>query len=367
MGLGGQKDRRDQRRIKRRKKGNRSRGGPIGKNGLVTNVQSRHDEETGVTTTRTEERFQVAIPHPLRRRLKSIFVKRNSEMRSNERWDFDKHVRSMLLVIVFKRPVNGIENVLVNPAKERKLRKMGFTHVVIKQIPLLARDKVGGEWIPGYDERAYEMTFFKPRGGHRKKGDKGGESVYTICDELSVLQWLHENGLESLYTVEYLTSWGFLPKRDEDRHKYNGMCAKAQAFFGRGPQPIQERQFHRYRLLKRLMQLHDEEKGKIAFGRSVIGRRVLEEGLTGLLEWKSYYYSQKHGFAYGVFKLPDARFVMRIDLNARKISIEPLKVDVFGNLEVRAYHDFLTGNGFVEIEEYVFLSITGGIGVLTTT
>jgi hypothetical protein len=268
-----------------------------------------------------------------------------------------------ILVMTFHESQGGIRGLPVSRAEERKLQKLGFTHVTIAWIPPDVRDDAAGPRPTGsYDERAFRIAWWKPRGGHQHAGEKGGEVVHEVHDELSVLQWIYENDLLALYEVPHLVGQDLLPKRDDDREAENGIAAQAQAFFGRPMGPVHhEAVFHRSRLLARFIERYGEQ-ALSAFEASERGKRTAARVAFDAFGAQTFYVSHALGLAFAVFHLPGARFVLRVDLRARTAEVEPMRVDRHGMDEMLAYHRFLTDAAFQRCTWDEFRAHAGGIG-----
>ncbi|MFZ6014795.1 MAG: hypothetical protein ACOYUZ_00350 [Patescibacteria group bacterium] len=332
--------------------------------GSVTAVREEKDPRGNVHNLVLEERFNVPIPNAVKDRVQSLFVKRNSTADA-ERKSRVINVRSHLLVITFREP-QIITGLPVSPAKARKLAKMSFTHVTIERLPEEASNKMHGHHDIGeYDERSYRIVWWKPKAGHRRGAEKGGEAVYELCDELAVLQWLYENGLAGLYGHRVLTSWKLLPLRDEDREHENAITAQMQMVFGHlFCQPHEQRDFHRTRLLSRLIK-HcgvDQDAALEIFAQTVVGKRARSQIDAGTFASQTFYFSQEMGLAYGIWNLPEARYIMCVDLKGRKAHLEPMRVDAHGLDLMEAYHECLTSEKFEQVEWRTFQSLISGIG-----
>lgn len=195
------KDPRDARRHKLQHPGGKAPGIVAGVRGAVAAVREERDGRGEVRVVVTEDRYDLPVPSALRDRVRSLFVKVN---RVEDRQGSGRRGGRML-VVTFHEPQGGIRGLPVSNAQDGKLRKLGFTHVVIQWIPPEARDEAAGAHPAGpYDERAFRIAWFKPRGGHQHADEKGGEVVHEVHDELSALQWIYENDLLALYDVPHL-------------------------------------------------------------------------------------------------------------------------------------------------------------------
>lgn len=355
------KDPRDRRRFQRQHPGGRAPGTVAGVHGTVAAVREERDDRGEVRAVIAEDRYDLAVPAELKPRVRSLFVKVN---RVDDRTGGNRQ-GGRVLVVTFHEPQGGIHGLPVSNAQAGKLRKLGFTHVVIQWIPPEARDEAAGPRLDGpYDERTFRIAWFKPRGGHQHAGEKGGEIVHEAHDELSVLQWIYENALLALYEVPHLVSQGLLPKRDDDREAENGIAAQAQAFFGRPMGPVHpERVFHRSRLLGRLIERHGDERALAAFEASERCRRAAARLAFDTFGAQTFYVSHGLGLAYAVFHLPNARFVLRVNLRQRTAEVEPMRVDRHGMDEMLAYHRFLTDAAFQRCTWDEFRVAAGGIGI----
>ncbi|MDO8621933.1 MAG: hypothetical protein Q7R80_01765 [bacterium] len=358
------KDPRDHRRHQRQQPGGRALGVVAGMHGTVAAVREERDGRGEVRAVVTEERYELTVPPALKERVRSLFVKVN---RVDDRRGSGR-VGGRILVVTFHEPQGGIRGLPTSRAEERKLQKLGFTHVAIQWIPEASREEAAGTRVFGsssYDERAFRIAWFKPRGGHQHAGEKGGEVVHEVYDELSVLQWIYENDLLALYDVPHLIGQGLLPKRDDDREAENGIAAQAQALFGRPMGPVHpERAFHRSRLLARLIERYegDSDRALSAFETSERGKRSAARFAFDTFGAQAFYVSHAIGLAYAVFHLPNARFVLRVDLRTRIAEVEPMRVDHHGMDEMLAYDRFLTDAAFRRCTWDEFQLVCGGIG-----
>lgn len=237
------KDPRDVRRKKTARPGGSAHGVIAGTRGTIDAVREEKDRAGTVRKTITEERYNLDVPQALRNRVRSVFVKQNRI----ETPGSDTVRGGRVLVITFREPQNGITGLPVSTAEERRLRKLAFVHVTIEFLPLEIRDAAAGPYLGGYDERAFRITWWKPRSGHRHEHEKGGEVVHGICDELSVLAWLSENDLGTLYEIPRAVKDRLLPMRDEDRDRENALAL--------GLVPRAPKSFPRERLGARLASL----------------------------------------------------------------------------------------------------------------
>src|SRR3989339_2209219 len=226
MGFG-KKDKRDQHH-KKPHKGAKTPGHFGGKHGQVAQVREEIKGQGEVKTQVVEERFNLTVPYGLKNQIKRVFVKRNRAQDIVLGMPLSEYIRNQVLVVVFRNPQGGISGLPVTLAKKHKLQKLGFTHVTIESVPENHLDHLARP-IPGdYDERHMVIRFWKPKAGHRKDGDKGGELVHEEYDELSVLEWLYENFLLDLYELPHLVSYDLLPKRDQERYAENAIVAQSQ-------------------------------------------------------------------------------------------------------------------------------------------
>lgn len=358
------KDPRDRRRFQRQHPGGKASGTVAGVHGTVAAVREERDDRGEVRAVIVEDRYDLAVPAELKVRVRSLFVKVN---RVDDRTGGNRQ-GGRVLVVTFHEAQGGIHGLPVSNAQAGKLRKLSFTHATIQWIPPDARDAAAGERPEGpYDERAFRIAWFKPRGGHQHAGEKGGEVVHEVRDELSVLEWIYENDLLALYEVPHLVSQGLLPKRDEDREAENGIAAQAQALFGRPMGPVHsEPVFHRCRLLARFIaRSGDAGKALAAFLASERNKRVEARLAFDTFGAQTFYVSRGLGLAYAVFHLPNARFVLRVNFRQRTAEIEPMRVDRHGMDEMLAYHRFLTDAAFRMCTWDEFRVAAGGIGTAT--
>jgi len=356
------KDPRDRRRHQRQHPGGRALGVVAGVHGTVAAVREERDGQGEVRAVVTEDRYDLTVPSALKERVRSLFVKVN---RVDDRRGSGR-VGGCILVVTFREPQGGIRGLPVSNAQAGKLRRLGFTHVTIQAIPEASREAAAGP-RPAcpYDERAFHIAWFKPRGGHQHAGEKGGEVVHETYDELSVLEWVYENDLLALYDVPHLVGQGLLPKRDDDREAENGIAAQAQALFGRPMGPVHpERVFHRSRLLARLIERYEGDPGRAlsAFEMSERGKRTAARFAFDTFGAQAFYVSHALGLAYAVFHLPGARFVLRVELWQRIATVEPMRVDQHGMDEMLIYDRFLTNAAFRSVTWDEFRVLTGGIG-----
>lgn len=347
-------------------------------------IEIRVEEDRGrATRIVREERHNVAVPNALKGEVHHLFVKCNISFTLADETIVDEKVLGQLLVIAFHKSAKtarGITGLPVSKAAERKLRKEGFTHVTIHALPREHRDEVAGDrGVNLYDERRFGISFYKPKAGHRDTDARGGELVEERYDELSVLQWLYENGLEPLFQVRALSGNGLLPMTDEERERKNAIAAQAQMAFGRPmihPEP--EGAFHRTRLLARLTAIHlenvedwdEEEKHDArlravqAFQESVVGRRTAEQFSLGTFSTQEFFLDERRGFAYGIFNLPDTRYIMAADCHRKQFAVQPLPVDMNGNEVLEVFGRRLEGDGFNRINWTTFSSFALGMGLL---
>ncbi len=222
-----------------------------GIHGIVAAVREERGRGGVVRSIITEERFNIPMPPAIDDRVRGIFVKVNWERAPHE--PTPGRCRSRVLVIAFRNPQGGIVGLPVRRAEANKLRKCGYTHVTITWLAEDARDAAAGQRPRGYDERAFRIAWYKPRGGHWQEGEKGGEIVHAVHDELSVLEWLTRHNLLALYDIPELRVQGFLPLRDEDRSAAN------MRMLAPGHVPHPPNTFHAERLLRRIASLTDAE------------------------------------------------------------------------------------------------------------
>jgi hypothetical protein len=175
------------------------------------------------------------------------------------------------------------------PLPKAKLKKLhvGFRHFVIKYDPDQDREWNNNHLSDGreYDEAGFWIGWYKAKGGHRHQDEKGGELVAEFQDELSVLQYLYENGLEALYELDTLTEWGFLPMNDDRRfeeefaHFSGGQTPSGK--FIENPKIYHDFSYHKYRLAQRFRDLYRdtvvddldlETKVREAMAETVIGK-----------------------------------------------------------------------------------------------
>ncbi len=323
-----------------------------------------------------ESRVDVTVPTALKDRVKEVFIKANTAVELQGDIIVDTRLRSRVLVMVFKQVQNGIRGLPVTPAEGRKLRKEGFTHVVITSVPEGARERETAETLEAgrYDESGWWMGFYKPKGGHVHSHEKGGELVREFRSELFVLQYLYENDLAELFGVQLLTSWGFLPKTDDMREAENTAAAQLQLLFGR-PQRLRnpERSYHRKRLMERLCDLFREgavDKDDLAakvnevMSETVIGPTMLSRVEDGTLESRAYYLALDDSIAYSIHNSSQGQMVAKFDLQSRTVEVGLTKVGLNGLALMSIYDDFLTSNRFRQVSWEEFSAHTAGIGVV---
>ena len=296
----------------------------------------------------------------------SLFVNRNTDI------GIDAHYRTVLshvLTIVFRGANRHIKGLPVTRARARKLRKKSFTHVTIHYLPESFRDQASGcKTGSGYDERGFMLTFYRHRNGQRKRGEKDSEIVYQVASELYVLQWLMENGLESIYEIPHLKTRGFLPMLDEERSHRNALCNQVRSLFGKGPEQIPEKHFYRARLLTRFLELckGDRVAALEAFAKTKLGSSNMVATMAAGCVSDHYYSSCDLGHSYAIYSFPNEKFVVYINLDTRQIKIETLKVDRNGQARMDFYNRFLTSSLFEESEGDLFTSLAGSMRFLKT-
>jgi|GEM_PF-2547078 len=306
-----------------------------------------------------EERFDLKPPYGLGTKIKEIFVKHNSILDvqgttlTSEGW----RPGGTVLVIVF-RDMQTIMGLPVTEGRVRKYRKMAYTHVAINRMPKSQQSSEENDWA---------IAFYRHKAGRIRDNEKSGELALEVQDELSVLQWLFENGLEELTEISTVQSWKLLPKTDSQREAENAIAAQAQTL-GFGMQQHPEKTFHFFRLLKRIAENADGEitdDVKTAYANTVIGGRKVTQLQIGGLSPCSFYYSKELKVCYALYTFPEWKYVVRIDIEHRKTTCEPMKTGIDGEPQWVAYHNFLTSAGFQKIPYDAFASLVGGIGTLT--
>lgn len=319
-----------------------------------------------------ESRVDLTVPAALKDRLKAVFVKANTEVTIYNQAVDQSKLRSRVLVLVFKTPQNGITGLPVTPAEGRKLRKEGYTHVVITSVPEGARqrEQFNALMEGRYDESGWWAGFYKPKGGHCHGNEKGGELVRDFQSELCVLQYLYENDLLALYEVPLLTSWGFLPKTDEAREQENAATAAIQLMLGRPGRLNAEQTYHRARLLERFRDLYayDEEeleqKVQTAFAATVVGNSALQRIEDGTSEARTYYLSADNSLAYAIHNTGDGQYVVKIDLRSKSVDVGLTKCDLNGLELMGLYDEFLTSDRFRQVSWHEFTAYTTGVGLV---
>ncbi|MFA5186184.1 MAG: hypothetical protein WC551_06870 [Patescibacteria group bacterium] len=340
-------------------------------------IETREEFRNGkLAAIVAESRVDVTVPTALKDRVKEVFIKANTAVELQGDIIVDTRLRSRVLVVVFKQVQNGIRGLPVTPAEGRKLRKEGFTHVVITSVPEGARERETAEALEAgrYDESGWWMGFYKPKGGHVHSHEKGGELVREFRSELFVLQYLYENDLADLFGVQLLTSWGFLPKTDDMREAENTAAAQLQLLFGR-PQRLQnpERSYHRKRLMERFCVLLREsavDKDDLAakvnevMSETVIGPTMYSRVEDGTLESRAYYLALDDSIAYSIHNSSQGQMVAKFDLQSRTVEVGLTKVGLNGLALMSFYDDFLTSNRFRQVSWEEFSAHTAGIGVV---
>lgn len=328
-----------------------------------------------------EERYNVPVPHALKGEVHRLFAKRNIAYELDQRGEIvDTRLLGRVLVIVLHKDAKiarGIVGLPGTAADEKRQRKLGFTHLTIGYVPKGCRDDTAGPRPEGYDERAFALRFYKPKGGGRHGDEKGGEEVHAVIDELSVLEWIHENGLTALYEAKPLVVNGLLPKTDEQRAEENALAAKMQIAFGRSTvEPHPERDFHRSRLLTRYRNLFRanveawdeggiakaETRAYEAYRKRVIAEKAAHELASGQIAAQEFFLDDQRSFAYALFNLPGARYIVAVDLEHRFLLIRPLVEDVNGLEQIEVAGRLLTLAGCVSIDWQTFAMFSRGIG-----
>ncbi|WKZ28638.1 MAG: hypothetical protein QY323_03805 [Patescibacteria group bacterium] len=350
-------------------------------------IEAREVTEKGrIVRFVREERYNVPVPHGLKGEVRNLFIKRNSAFELDLHGKiYDERALGRVLVIVPHKDAKiarGIVGIPGTNAETKRLRKLGFSHLTIGWIPPDRREEAAGKRPEGYDERAFALNFYHPKSGGRHAGEKDGELVHEIIDELSVLEWIDENGLAELYTSKPLLANGFLPKTDEQRAEENAIAAKTQIAFGRPAlQPHPEHAFHRTRLLERYrtlfranVDLWDEDalakaemRAREAFAKSRVGRKSFDELSSGRIAAQDFYVDERRGFAYALFNLPGARYIVAIDAARKGITVSPLAEDVSGLEQIMVAGVQLTLSGCVQVDWPVFSAYARGIGTVLGT
>ncbi|MFA5130344.1 MAG: hypothetical protein WC477_05535 [Patescibacteria group bacterium] len=336
---------------------------------IETRQETKADRVVAIVA---ESRIDLTVPNPLKERLKAVFVKTNTETKVYGETVGETMTRSRVIVLVFKKPQNGISGLPVTPAESRKLRKDGFTHLVITSFPEGARDHT--DWKIGrYDESGWWVGFYKPKGGHAHDGEKGGEIVRDFNSELFILQFLYENDLLALYEVPLIASWGFLPKTDDARENENAAAAAIQTMFGRSERFHKEHTYHRARLLECFRDLYREgasdedeleQKAQAAFVETVIGRTTLQRIDAGTFETRTYYLSDDDRIAYAIHNGSDGQYVVKINRASKSVDVGLTKRDLNGLELMSLYDDFLTSNRFRQVSHSEFRAYTSGVGLV---
>ncbi len=365
----------------------RSRGKARSGRGIMGSLASDEvdvrDVHEGRRLTRLvrEERYNVPVPHALKGEVYRLFAKRNVAFELDQRGEItDTRLLGRVLVIVLHKDAKiarGIVGLPGTAADTKRLRKLGFTHLTISYLPKDCRDEAAGRRPEGYDERAFALRFYKPKGGGRHVDEKGGEEVHAVIDELSVIEWIHENDLTALYEAKPLVVNGLLPKTDEQRAEENALAAKMQITF----QPHAQRDFHRTRLLTRYRDLFRanveawDEKGIAraearayeVFSKTVIAEKAAPELASGQIAAQEFFLDERRGFAYALFNLPGARYIVAVDVARRDILVRPLAEDVNGLEQIEVAGRLLTLAGCQSIDWQTFSVFTRGIGTTIDT
>lgn len=372
MGLGGSKDPRDRRRRQRqqrRQEGSSARGRVGGamapaRRGSVVAVRHETNNKGKITTEVTEEAFDLPMPNGLGKALKTLRIKINRTREIDGPYKGSECVRSFVLSLVFRRTVEGLLGLPVSPTRQRKLRKIAYDRVSIEKIPDNKRDELAGPAGSGYDERGWRVNFWKDGHGKRRPGKRfSGRPVHTAIDELSVLEWIFNNGLEALYESPYLIGNRLLPKTDEQRVHEDGVVAGMKLAFGVSTaQPNSESSLHRSRLEKRLIRAFegDELAALNALSATVIGSRTISREMTQTLPEQKFYLSRELGLAYALYNFPGMRYVMRLDLGKGEVFMEPLRVNKHGTPVMKRYQFFLENAMFQEIPWEAFQGLAFG-------
>lgn len=370
MGVGGRKDPRDRRRHQqnKRKKGSRARGRIGGRRGTVMAVREETDEKGKVTTEVTEEAFDLPLSNGLGKTLRTLRVKVNWAKEVAGPWKGEECVRSFVLSLVFRKTVEGITGLPVSLTRQRKLRKLAYDRVSIEKIPNDRRGDLAGVLAigSGYDERGWRINFWKEGRGKRSRGKRfSGRPVHTVIDELSVLEWIFNSGLKSLYESQYLSSNRFLPKSDEQRVHDNTVAAGMKMAFGVNVgQTCDESSLHRTRLMNRLREVNEgsELAALSAFSETTLGKQTIIQEMKLELPEQRFYFSRQLKKVFALFNFPTMRYVMRVDLDADRVIIEPLRTDRQGRPLMKRYQHFLESTLFEEIDWSAFRGLTQGIG-----
>ena len=339
-----------------------------GQTGRVTDIRDETDQDGQLTNQVMETRFDVPTPQSVRGLIKSIFVKRNVVVEREIGMRQHGRVRSDVLVIV-PRPkarqiVGQISGLPVNDVQAKKLRSCGFTHLTITWIPKAVRHNLfESEEHQGvtFQERSYRLAFYRPKSGHHCRGDKGGQLVHEVTDELSVMQWLFENGLEGLWDSEYLASSGLLPMHDRERKHLMAVAAQMSTAFGVTVGAPKQEQFHRARAWARYQQMFGDQ-AKDRFEQTVIGQQVVGNFKSGTLDIQRFYYAPDMMTAVALYNFKGCRWIVEFDLNERKVNTETMPVDHHGRPTMAEERNFLEGTFFQEVDEPTFRSLTRGMG-----
>lgn len=339
-------------------------------------IETREETEKGrLKAIVAESRIDLPIPTGLKAKgIKSVFAKINTATEIIGESTGITTVRSRALVVAFAQPQNGIAGLPVTRAQARKLRTNGFNHLVITSVPKAAREREQWEALANgrYDESGWWIGFYKPKGGHHHRDEKGGELVQDFQSELFVLQYLYENGLTGLYEVPLIASWNLLPKRDDDREEENAATAAIQMVFGRSGRLHAEASYHRARLHAHF---HDifregasdedelEQKVRQTFAETVIGQSIIRRVEEGTFEHRTFYVSDDNGTAYAMHNTVDGQLVTKIDLRSRSIEVGLVKQDLNGLALMELYDDFLTSQRFRQIPWQEFSARTVGISL----
>lgn len=333
----------------------------------ITTREERNGKRE-VTTVVAETRTDVPIPAALKDLVKSLFTKENATARIRDHQVVELG-HSRTLVVVFKKPQNGIRGLPVRKAEAGKLRKLGYTHAVIQALPEAAKLEV-----EEYGEGGWRLEFYKPKGGHRKSDERGGELVHDTQDELSVLQFLFESDLRALYECPLLTSWKTLPMTDDERERQNGVANMVQALFGRSGGGHPPASYHRARLLRRFEKLFSDgepmaderarERAREAFEGTKIGQEVIRRFEAGTFEESSFYVSSDTATAYAIHNAADGQYVVKVVVPERSVEIGLVKRDEHGNALMELYDDFLRSSKFHRITAHEYAARTRGISLI---
>lgn len=328
----------------------------------LTLVDARHPEAK--PAIRREDNIDLAIPQALKGRIDRIRVKTNYERHDADEATDERYVSSVLIIGFRGGYQQGIKGLQLSDANQNDFRKRAWTHLTIECLPEPVLDAAAGlrDWNrdPFLDERGTRITWWRRGSGGQRKGQKDGEEVKSLCDELQVLEWLIENDLEALYEIGCLR--GILPLRDEDRERMNEIAAQVHTYLGAAlsaAPTVPDHEFHYRRLWHRIAWLvscgqpeqADEERVFERYAQTKIGNRTKVRAEDGLETGQRFFVNADEAIACAVYCWPAYREAVIVDLVSNVAEIQPLEENGKG---LAFYEDAILGKGFVEIDRVKF-------------